>query len=310
MGSRTHDLAGTPLVIKLDDSVQTLNVLGVGAGVVGRATGVALRDLGHRVRFADIDDVVVERLRAEGLDAGHMANLDLAGIDVVLVSVQTPTFEDRVDLRYLEAAIADIGEALGRAAAAEPDRYRVVVVRSTIPPGTTEGTLVPVLEARSGLRAGAHFGVSMTPEYLRHWNAQADAAAPRAVVIGELDDRSGDLVERLVAPFGRPIHRMPIRSAEFHKYAHNLANAAKISFFNELREVAASIGADADRVFGLVTETAEGLWNAAYGTLDLGPFEGCLSKDLRAFLTWAAERGLELPVVSGAEETNRRSGRG
>jgi UDP-glucose 6-dehydrogenase len=152
--------------------------------------------------------------------------------------------------------------------------------------------------------------VSMTPEYLRHWNALADAAAPRAIVIGELDARSGDLVERLFAPFGSPIHRMPIRAAEFHKYAHNLANAAKISLFNELRETAVSIGVDADRVFGLVTETAEGLWNAAYGTLDLGSFEGCLSKDVRAFLTWAAERGLELPVVSGAEETNHRSERG
>jgi len=310
MGSRTHDLAGAPLVIKLDDDVRALHVLGVGAGVVGGATGLALRNLGHHVRFADIDDGVVERLRAEGLEASHMANLDLADVDLVLVSVQTPTFEDHADLRSLEAAIADIGEALGRAAASEPDRYRVVVVRSTIPPGTTEDSLIPLLETRSGLRAGEDFGVSMTPEYLRHWNAHADAAAPRAIVIGELDERSGDLVERLVAPLGRPIHRMPIRAAEFHKYVHNLANATKISFFNELREVAASIGVDAGRVFGLVTDTAEGLWNAAYGTLDLGSFEGCLSKDLRAFLSWAAERGLELPVASGAEGTNRRSERG
>jgi len=310
MGSRTHDLAGTPLVINLDDAVSALQVLAVGAGVVGRATGLALRDLGHHVRFADIDDVVVERLRREGLEAGHMANLDLSGVDLVLVSVQTPTFEDHVDLRYLEAAIADVGDALGRAAEAEPARYRVVVVRSTIPPGTTEEILIPLLEARSSLPAGPGFGVSMMPEYLRHWNAQADAAAPRAIVIGELDERSGDAVARLVEAFGRPIHRMPIRAAEFHKYVHNLANAAKISLFNELRGVAASMGVDADRVFGLVTETAEGLWSAAYGTLDLGAFEGCLSKDLRAFLTWAAERGLELPVVSGAEETNRRSERG
>ena len=145
MGSRTHDLAGAPLVIKLDDDVQTLHVLGVGAGVVGRATGLALRDLGHRVRFADIDDGVVERLRAEGLEASHMANLDLAGVDLVLVSVQTPTFEDHADLRYLEAAIADIGEALGRAAASEPDRYRVVVVRSTaLLLGSTRWSAVPV----------------------------------------------------------------------------------------------------------------------------------------------------------------------
>jgi UDPglucose 6-dehydrogenase len=130
------------------------------------------------------------------------------------------------------------------------------------------------------------------------------------MVIGELDARSGDLVERMASPFGCPVHRVPIREAEFHKYVHNLSNASKISFFNEMRVVATSIGVDPDRAFELVTETAESMWNLAYGTLDLGAFEGCLPKDLHAFLSWAAERGLDLPTLCGIAETNRRAERG
>jgi nucleotide sugar dehydrogenase len=234
-----------------------------------------------------------------------MSGLSLVGIDVVLVSVSTPTSAGGTDLRNLERAVAAIGDALGRASSSEPGRYRVVIVRSTVPPGTTDDVVIPLLEVEAGLQAGLDFGVCMSPEFLRQRMAVSDSVAPRLVVIGQLDDRSGDVAERLNAGFGCPVYRVPIREAEFQKYAHNLCNASKISFFNELRQVASAIGVDAERVFAIVAQSAEAIWNAEYGTLDLGPLGGpCLPKDLEAFLTWADRQGLDLPMLSAVRESN------
>jgi UDPglucose 6-dehydrogenase len=286
--------------------VDRFQVLTVGAGVVGHAEGTALQECGHDVAFSDIDEAVLSRCRAEGLRTVPMSGIDLVGVDVVLLSVSTPTSGGEIDLRPIEAAAATIGAALGRAWSSEPGRYRVVIVRSTVPPGTTEDVLIPLLEANAGLRAGMGFGVCVSPEYLRQRMAVSDSVAPRLVVIGQLDDRSGDVAERLNAGFGCPIFRIPIREAEFHKYAHNLCNASKIAFFNELRRVAEAIGVDAEHAFALVAQSSEAMWNPEYGTLDLGPYGGaCLPKDLEAFLTWADRQGLDLPILSAVRLSNR-----
>ncbi|MGZ5300391.1 MAG: hypothetical protein ACXWEJ_01040 [Actinomycetota bacterium] len=282
-----------------------LHVLTVGAGVVGHAEGTALRERGHLVAFSDVDEAVLSRCRTEGFQTIPMTGLGLVGIDVVIVSVSTPTSAREVDLRNLEAAVATIGDALGRASSSEPGRYRVVIVRSTVPPGTTDDIVIPLLEAEAGLQAGLDFGVCVSPEYLRQRKAVSDSIAPRLVVIGQLDDRSGDVAERLNAGSGCPVYRVPIREAEFQKYVHNLCNASKISLFNELRRVAIAIGVDAEHVFALVAQSAESMWNAEYGTLDLGPYGGaCLPKDLEAFLTWADRRGLDLPILSAVRQSN------
>lgn len=284
---------------------EQFKVLAVGAGVVGHAEGIALREQGHDVAFSDVDEAVLSERRTEGFRTMSMTGLGLTGIDVVLVSVSTPTTAGEIDLRHLEAAVATIGDALGRASSSEPGRYRVVIVRSTVLPGTTDDIVIPLLEAEAGLKAGLDFGVCVSPEYLRQRKAVSDSVAPRLVVIGQLDERSGDVAERLNAGFGCPTYRVPIREAEFQKYAHNLCNASKISFFNELRRVAVAIGVDAERVFGLVAQSAEAMWNAEYGTLDLGPYGGaCLPKDLEAFLTWADRKNLELPMLSAVRRSN------
>ncbi len=295
------------------DAIQTtpetpsgpFNVVTVGAGTVGHAEGTALREHGHQVAFGDIDEDVLSRRRGEGLRTVSMSELDLVGIDVVLVAVPTPNSVGEIDLRHLEAAVATIGEALGRASLSEPGRYRVVVLRSTVPPGTTEEVVIPLLEANAGLLAGPDFGVCVSPEYLRQRMAVNDSVDPRIVVIGQLDERSGDVAERLNAGFGCPVFRVPIPEAEFQKYVHNICNASKIALFNELRAVASSIGVDAERVFEQVALSAESLWNPTYGTRDLGPYGGaCLPKDVEAFLTWGDRRGLALPIVSAVERSN------
>lgn len=284
---------------------EQFHVLTVGAGLVGHAEGTALQEHGHRVAFSDSDAGVLSERRAEGLQTVPMDGVDLADIDVVLVSVSTPTSDGAIDLRHIEAAAATIGDALGRASSLEPGRYRVVIVRSTVPPGTTEDVVIPLLEANAGLQAGMDFGVCVSPEYLRQRMAVNDAVAPRLVVIGQLDDRSGDVAERLNSGFGCPISRVSIREAEFHKYAHNLCNASKIAFFNELRRAAIAIGVDAEHVFALVARSSEAMWNPEYGTLDLGPYGGaCLPKDLEAFLTWADQQGVDLPILSAVRQSN------
>ena len=139
-----------------------------------------------------------------------------------MVSVSTPTSPEGTDLRPLEAAVAAIGNGWDEPPRSEPGRYRMVIVRSTVPPGTTEDVVIPLLEAEGGLQAGLDFGVCMSPEYLRQRSAVSDSLDPRLVVIGQLDDRSGDAAERLNAGFGCPVYRVPIREAEFQKYVHNL----------------------------------------------------------------------------------------
>ena len=298
-------IAPEPIQRIPEPSGERFHVLTVGAGVVGHAEGIALRGQGQVVVFSDVDEAVLDERRAEGFQTIPMTALELVGIDVVLVSVSTPTSAGEVDLRNLEAAVAAIGGALGDASSSEPGRYRVVIVRSTVPPGTTDDIVIPLLEAEAGLQAGLDFGVCASPEYLRERKAVSDSVAPRLVVIGQLDDRSGDVAERLNAGFGCPVYRVPIREAEFQKYAHNLCNASKISLFNELRRVAIAIGVDAERAFALVAESAEAMWNAEYGTLDLGPIGGaCLPKDLEAFLTWADRQGLDLPLLSAVGQSN------
>ena len=291
--------------IRIDDAVEPLHVLVVGAGVVGHAEGTALRERGHLVTFSDVDEAVLSERRDEGFPSVAMTELDLVGVDVVMVSVSTPTSPEGTDLRQLEAAVAAIGDGYGRASTVEPGRYRVVIVRSTVPPGTTEDVVIPLLEAEGGLQAGLDFGVCMSPEFLRQRSAVNDSLAPRLVVIGQLDDRSGDAAEGLYGGFGCPVYRVPIREAEFQKYAHNLTNALKISFFNELRRVAVAIGVDAERVFALVAQSSEAMWNAEYGTLDLGPVGGaCLPKDLEAFLLWADREGIDVPILSAVRQSN------
>lgn len=288
-----------------ESPVELFDVLVVGAGVVGHAEGTALSAHGHSVAFSDIDEVLLSQRRAEGLETMPMSGLDLVGIDVVLVAVPTPTQDGAIDPQHLEMAAATIGDALRRASSSEPGRYRTIIVRSTVPPGTTEDVVIPLLEANAALQAGSDFGVCVSPEYLRQRMAVSDSLAPRLVVIGQLDDRSGDVAERLNAGFGCPAYRVPIREAEFHKYAHNLCNASKIAFFNELRGAAIAIGIDAERVFSLLAQSAEAVWNPEYGTRDLGPFSGaCLPKDLEAFLSWADREGLDLPILSAVRQGN------
>lgn len=257
----------------------------IGSGVVGRASGKGLQKKGHRVIFSDINPKVTSKLKKEGYEAISMMKLHekIFEINTFLVSVSTPTVNDTIQLDFIRAAAASIGELTK-----DKKDYFLVVFRSTLPPGTTRDILTPLIAEYSGKEAGKDFGICMNPEYLREVKAEEDFLDPKIITIGALDDKSFEKLNEIYSSFGKPVARVSLDEAEMQKYIHNVYNASKISFFNEMRQVCELANIDADKIFPLVVQSAEGFWNPFYGTKNKGPYDGmCLPKDTQAFFTWA-----------------------
>lgn len=188
---------------------------------------------------------------------------------------------------------------------ANHNKYHVVVIRSTVPPGTTRGFVLPLIENVSGKKVGKDFGLVMQPEYLREATASEDFERPWFIFIGAYDKRSGDVVEKLYRPFDAPIERCSIEEAEMQKYVHNVYNAVKIAFFNEMRIAIKNKGWDAEKIFLATAQSCEGIWNPIYGLRDYGPFDGsCLPKDTWALLEWGARNKLNLGILRAVIEEN------
>ena len=278
----------------------------VGSGVVGRATGKGFIEHGNSVTFVDVDEVTINQLSEEGYSAVYPSDVELNGVDAVFVSVTAPTAPYGIDLSYLEQACKSLGMAI-----AECQTRPVVVFRCTIPPGTTRNFLIPLLEQASGKTPGEDFGVCYNPEYLRAYCAERDFLHPRVVTIGH-DPSSPHFtrrVEAIYAPFGASVYRCAYEEAEFQKYVHNLFNATKISFFNEMRAAAQFLGLDPENAFGFTALSAQGMWDALYGSRADGPYGGtCLPKDVGAWLSFAQDKGLPAPLLSAVREVNRACG--
>lgn len=232
----------------------------VGAGYVGLVTGACLADKGHDVRCIDVDRARVDQINAgvppiheEGLPelltrvVGDRleATTDLAAAvdwsDLTMVAVGTPLGTDAtIDLRFVSAAATQIGETLRTR---DPDRYHVTVVKSTVVPGTTVDVVVPALEAASGRTAGEGFGVGVNPEFLTEGTAVRDFTDPDRIVIGGIDQRSVETIERLYTAFDdAPRVRTNPSTAELIKYTSNALLAAMISFSNEIGNLAVALG--------------------------------------------------------------------
>jgi UDPglucose 6-dehydrogenase len=271
----------------------------VGSGTVGKATGQALIRKGHYVHFMDIQNQIVSSLQATGYNASLPENAPPT--DITFLCVPTPTVDDKADYTFLNSACIDLGKRMRR------DENQLVVIKSTVLPGTTETLVIPCLEEASGLKAGKDFGICVCPEYLREKSAISDAMNPRVIVIGEHDLRSGQILAEFLSSFSCQIIRMPIRYAEMQKLVHNIFNAVKISFFNEVREIAEVEGIECDLVFEAVALSSEGMWNPRYGVRDFGAFGGsCLPKDCDSFLHWSKERLHNVHILSAVLEQNNR----
>jgi UDPglucose 6-dehydrogenase len=275
----------------------------VGSGVVGQASGKGFHRLGFDVLFVDVNERTLSQLADQGYEVATPATMDLRTATAVFVSVPTPYLAGGIDLHYLDEACKSIGLALR----GDYDHFPVVVFRSTIPPGTTRNRLTPRIAAYAGKIAGTDFGVCYNPEYLRAESALKDFLAPRLATIASLepDDRASQVVRSVYRKLNVAIVECTYEQAEFQKYVHNTYNAAKISFFNEMRIVAKELGIDPDIAFAVTAITAEGMWNARYGTYDNGPYGGaCLPKDTAAWLQFARERELDVPLMQAVDAVN------
>lgn len=276
------------------------NLAIIGSGVVGSATGKGFIEKGHKVIFYDIREDRVNFLKKQGLDARHSDFIDVSASEAFFLTVSTPTENGEINLRHIENAVIDLGKKLK-----EKKGYFVIIVRSTVLPKTTEELVIPVIERESGKKVGVDFGVSMNPEYLREKNAEEDFKNPWLVTIGSLDKKTEDFMREVFKDYKCPIHYVSLAEAEMQKYVHNLFNAIKIAFFNEMRTACDLIGINPDYIFEITADSAEGFWNKKYGLRNLGPFDGmCLPKDTQAFLSWAEKKGIEMDLLKGAISSN------
>jgi UDPglucose 6-dehydrogenase len=275
----------------------------MGSGVVGAATGEGLLKAGHDVTFVDINEVRVRELRDRGWDA--RTEIDLTGEPESLIFLTLPTPNDghRYDLSAFTAGTAAVGRALAGASA-----RHIVVVRSTVPPGTTEGLVKTTLEESSGKVANEGFGLASNPEFLRAASAAEDFANPWMTIIASRDPQNVERLRELLSPFGGELRTFSNPAeAEFIKAAHNIYNATKISFWNEMWLVAQKLGLDLDPISATVARSAEGSINPEYGIRGGAPYGGvCLPKDTQGFLGFADTIGVDMPLLSAVVETNDR----
>jgi UDPglucose 6-dehydrogenase len=271
---------------------------------VGTATGRGFCKAGHNVTFIDVLPQRVQQLRTEGFNAQDQLALSYEPTFIFL-TLPTPHAGRRYDL----SALADGVTAVGRAIAETPATH-TVVVRSTVPPGTTEGMIKPLLEAESGKVPGEGFALACVPEFLRAASADADFRHPWMTVIASRDAQTRRRLGDLLSPFGGQMRFFENpATAELIKCSHNIFNAAKISFWNEMWLVACSVGINPDDVSSTVALSAEASFNPQYGIRGGAAYGGaCLPKDTNGFLGFAADRGLAMPLLEAVIHTNERIG--
>ncbi len=271
----------------------------IGAGVVGRATGFGLESKGHSVMFSDTNEDALARLREGGHNESGSVEDATRVSNIIMVCVPTPTTSSRFVLSHVLDACTQIGRSLKDASA-----YKIVVIRSTVIPFSTRNAVIPILEKESQKKAGPDFGVCVNPEFLRDATPLEDFILPDRILIDELDQRSGQALERVYENFGKMILHCSLEEAELAKYLANGFLATKISYFNEAYKLCRRLGTNPEMVSLAVSMDRR---IGPYGTVGGKPFDGkCLPKDTEAFLSFVADLGERLEVLSAADRVNKQ----
>jgi len=289
----------------------------IGTGYVGLVSGVGFAKHGHEVTCVDIDEDIVQSINEaippiyeEGLeellekviDSGRLkATTDLKEAvkktDITFICVGTPSEEDGgIDTSAIESAAEDVSQALN-----EKTGYHVVVVKSTVTPGTTDRLVKPILES-GGKKVGDDFGLGMNPEFLREGVALNDFLDPDRIVIGGWDEKSRKTIEDVYESFEAPKLVTDIRTAEMIKYTSNALLATKISFANEMSRICEEVGIDVYDVMdgvGLDHRIKRDFLNAGPG------FGGsCFPKDVKAIKNLAQKMGIETKLLEAILSIN------
>ena len=292
----------------------------IGLGYVGVVSVGCLSDRGFTVTGVDVtaqkvaavqggQSPIVEkdlgRLLSEGVKAGRVrATQDLTAAiletDVTILAVGTPTAADgSCDLSYVRTASQAIGAALAR-----KHGYHLVILRCSVPPGTTADVVVPAIEQASGKRVGLDFGVCFSPEFLREGQAVADFRDPSKIVIAGTDHRAEQMARSVLAFDDQDVLITSLLAAETVKYVDNVWHATKVVFANEVGRLCKSLSLDSHEVMRLFIKDTKLNLSSYYLKPGFAFGGSCLPKEVRAVSHMAEARGLSLPLIDSLIRSN------
>jgi UDPglucose 6-dehydrogenase len=291
----------------------------IGTGYVGLVSGACLADVGNDVVCLDVDEAKIGLLKAGGIPIFEPALEDMVKKNVSagrlnfttnikdavnhgvlqIIAVGTPPGEDgSADLQYVLSAARSVGQYM--------TDYKVVIDKSTVPVGTADKVHATILEELTTRGSKTNYSVVSNPEFLKEGAAIEDFMKPERIVVGTDDLRAIEMMRELYAPFQRNHEKlliMDVKSAELTKYAANAMLATRISFMNELANLAENVGADIEMVRkGIGSDTRIGLHFLYPG---VGYGGSCFPKDLQALIRTAEEAGQELRILKAVEDVNK-----
>ncbi|MGK7917712.1 MAG: UDP-glucose/GDP-mannose dehydrogenase family protein [Prochloraceae cyanobacterium] len=297
-----------------------MKVIVWGLGYVGTVVCACLTQLGHEVIGVDkvtakvnalnqgkspIKEPGLESLIQEAVKLGRLRAVsdgasEIPEANISLICVGTPSAADgSTQLNYIKSVAAKIGSGLRHAS-----NYHVVVLRSTVFPGTTRKVLLPLLEQHSQKQCGQDFGLVMNPEFLRETTAISDFYAPPYTVLGEFDRQAGNVVEKLYRGISGELHRVSLETAELLKQTNNAFHALKIGFANEIGRLCAPLEIDSHELMQLVCADTKLNISPAYLRPGFAFGGSCLPKDLRSITFHGQRLGVETPILESILPSN------
>ncbi|HLQ54074.1 MAG TPA: nucleotide sugar dehydrogenase [Streptosporangiaceae bacterium] len=293
----------------------------LGLGYVGAVAAACLAEGGHGVAVVDINQAKTRELNAgrspvmepglaelieRNVAAGRLsATVDLSNAvlnsQATIICVGTPSSPSGdVRLMDLDRVVDQLGDALRNSAS-----WHLVMLTSTVPPGTTEKRVIPRLEEVSGKTCGRDFGVAFSPEFLREGSALDDYRNPARILVGASDSRALDCAAAIFRCYAHNITPTSIPVAEMAKLTDNSWHALKVTFTNEIGRICSSLGIDSQAVMNIFTSDTRLNISAAYMRPGFAFGGSCLPKDLRTLVYRARQLGVAVPVLEAVLPSNR-----
>jgi GDP-mannose 6-dehydrogenase len=292
----------------------------IGLGYVGAVTSVCLTDDGHEVLGVDVDQSKLDLLmrgqapiieeglqelteraaRSGRLSVANRVDERVAGCDLIFVCVGTPSAPNGAQSLV---AVERVADELGKMIAKAPG-FPVIVIRSTVPPGTTDTLIKPILERASGKKANEGFGLCFQPEFLREGSSVKDYYSPPFTIVGAESDKPIEVLRQLFGSLPAEFIATSTPNAEMVKLACNAFHAMKVSFANEIGRLGRSLGVDSRGVMELLCKDKSLNISPAYLRPGFAYGGSCLPKDLRALLHLAKRSDVDLPLMIGVGASN------
>lgn len=291
-----------------------------GLGYVGLVTGACLANEGYKVIGVDInlkkvslisrgkspviekgiDKIISKTVKEKTFLATISAKDAILNSNVSMICVGTPSMKDgQINVQNIRDASEEIGRVLR-----ELNRYHIIIVRSTILPGTTEDIVIPALEKTSGKKVFKDFGVVVNPEFMREGDSIEDFYHPAKIIVGAYNEKDKNIMRSIYNFLKMPIIYTDMRTAEFSKYLDNIFHALKISFANEIGELSLNLGVDGKKAMKILCMDKKSNISSRYLRPGFAFGGSCLPKDLKAAIYRIRTHGLSLPLIESVERSN------